>query len=169
MSVVALGATTTEAAVFPPQIQRRHARRLIACLATVLGALSVAAAKEETAWTFEVRELVELGPMTHILHLIPAPTGIHFPRTCEVFVVQAHFERGKGVPPAYQNEFMAEDYDGAIRELQRAKVKHELVRLASLAGGFGRLEGAVDECVVLSSGLAVLLDRDQQSAIFSVF
>ncbi len=167
--MVVFGATTTEAEVFPPRIQSRHARRLVACLAAVFGALSVAAAKEETAWTFEVRELVELGPLTHILHLIPAPTGIHFPRTCEVFVVQAHFERGKGVPPAYQNEFMAEDYDGAIRELQRAKVNNELVRVVSLARGFGRLEGAVDECVVLSSGLAVLLDRDQRSAIFSVY
>jgi len=155
--------------VFPPQPRRIRARRLIVCLAAALGTIGAGAAKEDTAWTFEVRELVVLGPLSHDIYLAPAPAGIHFPRTCRLFVIQARFERGKGVPPAYQNEFTAEDYDRAIREIQRAKASNELLRVVSLAGGFGRPKDAVHECVVNSSGLAVLLDRDQRTAIFSVY
>ena len=82
-----------------PKLRRVRARRLTVYLAAVLGAVGVGAAKQDTAWTFEVRELVVLGPLAHEIYLAPAPPGINFPRTCKLFVIQAHFVRGKGVPP----------------------------------------------------------------------
>lgn len=153
----------------PPRSQKRQFRLLIAFLISVAATQPVASAKQESIWTFEVRKLVEHSPIDHEIHLIPAPPGINFPRTCEEFVILTHLESGKGVPFAYRDDFNAESYDLAIRRLQRAQVSKELVRLVSLAGGFGRPEETVDECVVFSSGLAVLLDRDQRPAIFSVF
>ena len=154
--------------MFPPNIQRRRARRLVVCLAAGLGVLSVAATSVNV-WTFEVRKIVEQGPFTHVIYLIPAPSGINFPRTCSELVIHAQLERGKGVPFAYKEEFNPEGYDRAIREIQRAQVSNELVRLVSLATGFGRPEDSVDDCLVFSSGLAFMLDRDQRPSIFSVF
>lgn len=158
-----------EAGVFHPRTHRKHACRLVSCLVAVLGALPVAAADERPVWSFEVRELIEVAPLTHVIHLVPVPPGIHFPRTCKELVIHAHFEHGKGVPRSLREYFTEEGYDRAIRQIRRALVSSELVWLGSLAGGFGELEGAGDECLVASSGLAVVAEPDQRPAIFSVY
>jgi len=144
---------------------RTHAAALAVCCVVA----SSAAFAEQRLWTFEVRELVEIAPLAHDIRLVPAPRGIEFPRTCKELVIHARFRAGQGVPLPYKRFFTEEGYSQAIRQLQEARVNDDLVKLGSLDRGFGRSEDASEECVVFSSGLAILMDPDQEPAIFSVF
>ena len=146
-------------------------QRWVVALLSLLGVLPLAAQQRRSdppLWTFEVKEIVERDELSHTLRLIPAPPGVHFPRTCPEFVVHATFERGVGVTLRHLPVFDEDGYRRAIRMLRDAQALDRLARLGSLDRGFGPIEGKPD-CEVASAGLGILLGDDGLPSVYSVY
>ena len=141
---------------------------LVVALAALLLAAPSAGRAEEPVWTFEVREVVEHGETSHEIRLTPAPPGVDYPRTCAEFVIRANLEPGRGVPVRLTRYFDKLGYAVAIQKIRQAKSRGELLRVGSIDRGFG-LGDPEKECEVESHGLGLLLDRDKQGTVFSVY
>ncbi len=138
---------------------------LAAVLATLLISPSPAPA-QYPSWSFEIAEIVEIDPQAHIIRLIPAPSGLAYPRTCEEFVIHARFR--DGTVWSLDGLFSSATYEKAIRTLRQSQTRKELVRVGSFERGFGAIDPELP-CEVRSLGLAVLNDPDGIPAVYSIY
>lgn len=138
---------------------------LVCVFALLIGAESRA---QMIAWTFEVAEVVDLGPTEHTIRLVPAPPGTRYPRRCEEFLIHSQFVRGAGGGGVLLELYTIDAYEQAIRRLRAAKALDELARVGSLNEGFALVEGKPD-CEVTSHGLAIVKGPDGIPAVYSVY
>jgi hypothetical protein len=142
-------------------------RRIAATLALLLPCTDAAHADTAATWTFEVIEISRAGRDEALIRLRPRPPGRKFPRSCETFVVHAHFDL-ETWSPSSRRVVTREGHERSLRLLQQAQITHDIVRFGAVGRGFGAVAES-QKCEVASRGLQIVVEDDGTSVVYSVF
>lgn len=118
-------------------------------------------------WSFEVVEISQADRGEALIRLRPRPRGRKFPRSCEFFVVHAHFDL-ETWSPSGRRVVTRDGHERALRLLKQAQATGDIVRLGAVGRGFGALADA-PKCEVASRGLQIVIEDDGTPVVYSVF
>ena len=142
-------------------------RCFAATLALLLPCTDAAHADTAVTWTFEVLEVSRADRDEVLIRLRPKPPGRKFPRSCETFVVHAHYDL-ETWSPSGRRAVTREGHERSLRLLQQAQITSDIVRFGAVGRGFGSVAES-QKCEVASRGLHIVVEDDGSSAVYSVF
>jgi len=119
------------------------------------------------AWTFEVVEISRADRDEALIRLRPRPPGRKFPRSCEMFLVHAHFDLETWSLDG-RNAVTREGHVRSLRLLEQAQATGDIIRFGAVGRGFGAIADG-PKCEVGSRGLRIVVADDGTPVVYSVF